>query len=479
MPQAQIAASHYEPDGIGDDRKFVVNCYAEASQSDPQRPFKLTNTPGSLLYSTGLTGSCRGVFYQEGFNPNLLVVDGTTVRRINTNLNNTTNMTGTLSGTDRVQAVFSEAEGAFLSGGDIYTATKAGVVAAVTDADYATLLSDHNQIAFSSIATMGQRLLFTYGSRFGYSAAGDFDDTTTISFYTAERNPDPLVCGVVLGRTYWLFGTQTIEPWVETGNNDDPFSPIQVDPVFRGCLARDTVVQVDNTLLWIGDDRGVYRLNGVTPVRLDTKDAWVNRHLETVDASDIICSKVETEGHAFYCINTPTRCIVFDIATNMWHLRQTYNTDGWEWAFQVRAGDKHFAGSRTGSRFAELNRDYKYDRLATAGGTGEPIVRKMSAHLPVLSQRSAIENVRLDGVSGVGLTTGQGSDPLVTMEISTDRGNTFGVPRSRSLGRIGEYDKKPYWTRCGRVRPGQTVMRFTMSDPVNFGQTGVAVNEGQ
>jgi hypothetical protein len=479
MPQAELAASHYEADGQGDNRKWVVNSYAESYPADPARPVRLTTTPGSLLYSTGLSTSCRGVFYQEGFSSSLVVVDGTTVKLVATNFGSEASMTGTLTGTDVVQMAAAEAEVAFLSNGQLYIAGDSSAFAAVTDADYATLLSDHGQSRFTSIDSVGQRLLATYGSRFCFSDAGDFDSTTTLSYYTAESSPDPLVGGKRVGLTYWLGGTQTIEPWVQTGDNDDPFSPIQVDPVLRGVFCHASMVELDNTLMFIGDDLGLYRLEGMTPRRLDIKDAWVTRALEAVSPGDIICSKWESQGHSQYFINTPDKCIVFDNATQTFHLRKTYGSEGWEWAFQARAGVKTFAGSRISAKLSELSRAYKYDDLTSATGTGTAIIRQNSGHLPVMSGHKALNNVRVDGITGAGLTVGQGSDPMILLEVSTDRGNTFGNPRARKLGKIGEYDKFPYWTRCGRTQPGQTVLRLTMSEPVDYGVTTLAVNEGR
>lgn len=479
MPLAELAAGHYERDGQGDNRKWLVNAYAEPNTSDPARPMRLTRTPGSLLYSSGLSTSCRGIWYQEGFSDKVVVADGTALKLFPTDFSAPTTMTGTLSGTDRVQMASSEAESAFLSDGDIYIAASgATTFAAVTDADFATLLSDHGQTGFSSIASIGQRLVFTYGSRLGFTDAGDFDATTTLNYYTAESSPDPLIAAVVLGNTIWLVGTQTIEPWVQTGDNTDPFSPIQVDPIMRGGKCRDSIIQMDNTLIWIGDDNGVYRLDGMTPTRMDARDAWVTRLIASTDAGDIVCSKEEIDGHAFYIINTPTGCVCLDLSNGTFHKRETYGQTTWEWAYRARAGSLYFAGSRLGAKLCKLSRDYKWDDLTSASGTGTAISRKFSAHLPSMTGRRAIENVRLDGITGAGLASGQGSEPVITMEISVDGGNTFGNGRDRSTGKAGEYKKNPFWTRCGRARPGQTVFRFTFSEPIDFGALNVAVNEG-
>jgi hypothetical protein len=479
MPAAVISSSHYEADGYGDARKWCVNLYAEQNPTDPQRPMRLVTTPGSVIVDNGttLSGIPRGLFQADGFAGGKLVVpDSTTIRLYDTAADSWGSLTGVITGSDRVQAAFGEVEGAFLANGALFVSDGSSV-AAVTDADFATLLSDHSETAFTSVATIGQRMVFTYGSRFGYSAALDFDNTTTLSYYTAENAPDGIVAGVTLGDMLWIFGTQTIEPWVQTGDNDDPFRPMTSQVVRRGCMARDTIVQLDNTLFFIADDRTVRRLDDLTPTILNDKDMWVTRHLVGVSASDVICSKMETDAHSFYIINTPTACIVYDVATGQFHKRETYGEDTWEWAYIVRKDASFYAGSRLYSTLAKLSRDYKSDRMADASTFGTEIVRKFSAHLPVMNGRPAMTSVRLDGMKGVGLNSGQGSSPVVSMSISNDNGNTFGTDRPKSLGAIGEYDARTLWNQCGRAKPEQTVLLFSVSDPVGFAPTMVAINE--
>ena len=52
--------------------------------------------------------------------------------------------------------------------------------------------------------------------------------------------------------------------------------------------------------------------------------------------------------------------------------------------------------------------------------------------------------------SGVGLTTGQGSDPKVRMSFSDDGGRTFSDEFSRSIGKIGEYGHRSIGRQQGR-----------------------------
>jgi hypothetical protein len=81
------------------------------------------------------------------------------------------------------------------------------------------------------------------------------------------------------------------------------------------------------------------------------------------------------------------------------------------------------------------------------------------------------ENVRifyrkfeLDLERGVGLATGQGSDPEVMVRLSRDGGHTWGEPMRMSAGRMGEYTTRVIARRLGQAR--DTVFEVTVSDPV-------------
>ena len=69
--------------------------------------------------------------------------------------------------------------------------------------------------------------------------------------------------------------------------------------------------------------------------------------------------------------------------------------------------------------------------------------------------------------SGVGLTIGQGSNPVIRMDYSDEGGRpgTFSSEFPRSYGKIGEYTSLPTWRRQGRI-PHHRVVRFKTSEPV-------------
>ena len=68
--------------------------------------------------------------------------------------------------------------------------------------------------------------------------------------------------------------------------------------------------------------------------------------------------------------------------------------------------------------------------------------------------------------TGVGLTTGQGSDPKIMLEKSDDGGKTWKSLPDRSLGPLGERLTRAVWHNLGSSR--QRVYRAAVSDPISI-----------
>jgi Neuraminidase (sialidase) len=77
---------------------------------------------------------------------------------------------------------------------------------------------------------------------------------------------------------------------------------------------------------------------------------------------------------------------------------------------------------------------------------------------------------QLDMDTGVGLTTGQGSNPQAMLRYSKDGGKTWSNALWRTFGAIGEYGRRVYWNRVGGGR--RMVVEITITDAVKRHITG-------
>jgi hypothetical protein len=89
---------------------------------------------------------------------------------------------------------------------------------------------------------------------------------------------------------------------------------------------------------------------------------------------------------------------------------------------------------------------------------------RRAPHVANENKRVFYRTFKLDLQRGMGLATGQGSDPVVTMRLSRDGGRTWGEAAPMHAGRLGAYTTRVLARRLGQAR--DAVFEVTVSDPV-------------
>jgi hypothetical protein len=89
---------------------------------------------------------------------------------------------------------------------------------------------------------------------------------------------------------------------------------------------------------------------------------------------------------------------------------------------------------------------------------------RSSPHTVNESKRVFYDRFELELESGLGLASGQGSDPTVMMRYSDDGGKTWSNERTASAGARGSYGTRVRFLQCGSGR--DRIWEVTMSDPV-------------
>lgn len=74
-----------------------------------------------------------------------------------------------------------------------------------------------------------------------------------------------------------------------------------------------------------------------------------------------------------------------------------------------------------------------------------------------------ISRFELIAQAGTGLSTGQGSDPIIMARFSRDGGQTFGQELQMATGKMGEFKARAFINRLGRAR--NWVIEISSSDP--------------
>lgn len=302
------------------------------------------------------------------------------------------------------------------------------------------------------------------------SASYDGTAWDALEFASAEGSPDLLQGLAVANREIWLIGTQTSEVWYNSGAPGFPFE--RVPGAFHqiGTNAKNSIARIGDNLLWLGDsEQGhniVWMTQGYEMQRVSTH-AIEYALSEEIDTSDAYAWTYQQEGHGYYVLSLPTaqKTWVYDLNTGLWHERAYRNPEngnliqhrGYTQAF---FNNLNLVGDREDSRIYELDLD-------TYDDDGDVMLCIRSApHIHELEQRIKFASLQVDCESGVGIGTGQGSNPQAMLRYSNDGGHTWVAERLAPLGAKGDYRARAKWNRLGMAR--DRVFELSVSDPVKL-----------
>ena len=427
-----------------------VNLFPEVGPPGAKVPIALLGTPGLTTYAIIGDGPIRGMIAMAGF---LFVISGN--RLIRLAINGDELDLGFIQGRGLVKLAQNGDQVMIVSGpgeNDSYIATTT-TLTQITDIDFLGA-SDVDFIDGYFVVSRPDT------NEFYISALYDGLTWDPLDFARAEGQPDNIVGVVVDHREIWLMGEETIEVWFNSGDADFPFERASGTFIQRGLASRDSIAQIDNTLFWVGNDGIVYRANGYSPQRVSTH-AIEEKIVETIGTSDLISFGYSQKGHAQYVLKKPNKfTFVYDVATGLWHERCSCQRADYKVSTFEQTFDRLLTGDDTTGNI------YFFD-LDKAGREDDGIVVSTMAAPPLFAneERASLNALVVDFERGVGLTTGQGSDPVVMLRYSDDAGLTWSNEKWRSLGKIGEYKRRARWNRLGQFR--QRVLELTISDPVD------------
>ena len=98
----------------------------------------------------------------------------------------------------------------------------------------------------------------------------------------------------------------------------------------------------------------------------------------------------------------------------------------------------------------------------------------ISRHMIAEYDRLTVDRVFVDFEAGVGLATGQGSNPQAMLQVSRDGGHSWGNEVWTTIGAIGEYKTRAEWRRLGTAK--DFVFKVRVTDPVKRIIAGAAMD---
>ncbi len=439
------------------DAQRSVNCFAVMDKMGKETA-ALYGTPGLSLFATAGTGPVRGVFSTAA--GRAFAVSGATLYEISST--GTATSRGTLNtSTGTVTIDENGLQLMICDGGDGYIFTYAtDAFVQITDVDFptaGTVTFIDGYFIVNEVDT----------GKFYISALYDGLTWAALDFATAESSPDELLRPINAVGALWLMGTKTGEIWSNTGASSFPFERSAGGKMETGIFAANTAVATDNSLLWVGRDNFgagiVYRAQGYTPQRISTNP--IERILQAAPTPETLRAYTyQEEGHVFYVITGGgmDTTLVYDISTQLWHERAYLDTSG---EFTPHLGEcgmyafnRNLVGSRLNGEIYHMSLDFFSDNGR------EMVLERIYTYVSDENKRIRYNRLEIGFESGVGLTTGQGSDPVCTLSISKDGARTWTDPQTCSIGKIGEYFTTVDFRRLGVAK--SITFKLRVSDPV-------------
>ena len=451
----------------------MVNLFAEVLSEGKEAAF-LQRAPGLRKLNTIGNGPIRGLWAFAADDDVAFVVSGTQLYKISPTYVPT--LIGSVSGTGPVSMADNGTQLFIACNGPSYIYNNdTNAFGPITDPDFPGAVTVAYLDGYFVFNQPNSQLMWV-------TQLLDGTSIDPLDFASTEGAPDGLIAVSSNFREIWAFGTNSIEVWYDTGATDFPLQRIQGAFNELGLAAPFSVAKVDNGLFWLGRDRRgqgiVYRANGYSGERISTHAVeWQIQ--QYADLTDAIAYTYQQDGHSFYVLIFPTANTtwVYDLANQAWHERAgfvdgafTRHRSNCQMAFnhEIVVGD-----FENGNIYAFDLDDYsdngsiqKWLRTWRALGPGKNDLK-----------RSAQHSLQLDVESGVGLNTGQGSDPQVMLRWSDDGGHTWSNEHWSSMGKIGQFYKRVFWRRLGMtLKIRDRVYEVSGTDPVKIAIMGAELH---
>lgn len=448
----------------------LVNLYVEPNPPQSSFPVSLYGTPGLVEWLD--LDQYEPIYGVERMADNIFVVCGLTVYKIDSSKNLTS--IGIMSTTPgRVMMTNNGTQVTILtSGGKAYYCT--------TDADSLTEITDADYLDSGSVTNMDGFTIFTNinSTQFQISELFATESYLALDFDNVLSNASYLVRGISNNLEVWFFKEDITLVYYNSGNGDFPFERKNGIQITKGCAAKHSVSIFDNSFFFLANDNIIYQTVGYQLKPIST--APISKEIESYSRIDDAYSFIYTqEAHTFYVITFPSasKTWVYDISTGYWHERQSLNSNQeakeWRASHYISFAGKNIVGDNQTGKLYELDLD-------TYTEDGTTIISKVVTSTAFDDyRRDFIGELALVMDTGIGINTGQGSNPEIMMRTSIDGGKTWSNELRQDLGEQGQYEKEVFWNRVAFGR--SMIIELKISDPVKRAiiQAYANVNQGQ
>jgi len=285
-----------------------------------------------------------------------------------------------------------------------------------------------------------------------FSISADGITWDALDFASAESNPDGIVRVFFDNGEIVILGESTTEFWGNVGATDFPLSPIKGAAQEFGLAARRTLTKFNSGIAALMKTKQgqiqVMFFQGYVPKKLSTQeiDSIINGYGPSSNATAFAYM---LGGHPMLQINFPSANAswLFDASTNLWSPLE-YGTNGNRHRAEMYIDylGKPLVSDYENGNIYEISTDVYTDN-------GMTIVREIiGRNVYKNGDQFNVNELFVEFETGIGLVSGQGSNPQIMLTISKDNGRTWGNELWTGIGKIGDYMARAIWRRLEKAR---------------------------
>lgn len=430
--------------------------------------YQLTGTSKSVTFTGNLTSGTPTISFSGGaLVPNTLIVSSGTI----------IDSAAALPGTTTITSISFTLNTITLS--NVAGSNQTGDTFTLTIPAFGQIL-DPAFLGADRIAFIEGWLIFNQpGTRTFYTNAPvAYTLTFAGAFYALkDSTTDNLVALFEQNREVWLLGETHSEVWFNGGGANLAFNRLPGIGPRVGCAAKHSIAAVGAEYCWlarIGEQ-------GENVVVMTNQYSWVRVSTHAIEhaiasyplVSDAIGDSYEEEGHLFYQLTFPTADVTWCLDVTTWE--ESGGKLGWfqrlSWNSSTGTYHRHQANCMVNFADVRMVGDYTSGQIHQQSRqfyTDAGNVLRCQRRTPhVWSRRNRkrifFSSLQIEFKPGVGLQTGQGSNPQCMLRWSDDGAQSWGGEMWTTIGSAGDTLNRAMWFQLGAAR--DRVWEANYSDP--------------
>lgn len=300
----------------------------------------------------------------------------------------------------------------------------------------------------------------------------EFEDPTDwdpLIFEVAAASPDFILGLATYDRDIYALGEDTTQRYYNSGGvgfNFSPYPSVMQAGLHAPYSLVGSVYGVHGLFRTQEGGLVVATLAGsqLNPESNDDDNEEIDALSATSDAIGMVYTR---QGLTFYALTFPSADVtkVFNIGKQLSHHRKSKDIGRWRVNGMGYTGKRILAFDYNNDNVYELDKD-------TYTENGEVIECERTTQF-IAQNQNPLSCTRYEAVfkQGVGLISGQGSDPKVGLAVSRDGGKTYSGFRYQSMGGIGQYSNRNVWKQLGDFDAVMNT-RIRYTEPTDFAILG-------